>query len=301
MSNFVLLGFCLLAGVFLRAWNRLPKETPAVLNQFIFHISLPALVIAQVRGISPSMDAFRIASVIWGLFLLSSFTFYLLGRFWNWDRKTWGALILTAGLGNTSFIGFPMLEALYGPSVIKMAIFADQMGSFLVLSSLGIVIASYCSAKSLSTKKVVRRILTFPPIYALGLGLLLHFVSLPYWVDDVLVRLGGTLTPLALVSTGFQFKLNTKVLKKHASALTQGLFFKLVFAPWVLVLVYQRLFHWSGEGFRVAILEAAMAPMITAAVIAAEYELNTELANLMVGVGIPLSFITIPIWAHFLV
>jgi predicted permease len=278
----------------------LPKETPAVLNQFIFHISLPALVLVQVRRITPSMESFEIATVIWVLFLLSAVTFYLLGKFWSWDRKTWGALVLTAGLGNTSFVGFPMLEALYGPSVIKLAIFADQMGSFLVLSSLGIAIASYCSAKSLSPKKVMQRIFTFPPIYALGLGFILHFVSLPGWVDDVLLRLGATLTPLALVSTGFQFKLNHQVFKKHSIALTQGLFFKLVFAPAILVLIYQGLFHWSGESFRVAILEAAMAPMITAAVIAAEYDLNTELANLMVGIGIPLSFITVPLWAHLL-
>jgi predicted permease len=52
----------------------------------------------------------------------------------------------------------------------------------------------------------------------------------------------------------------------------------------------------SGLLFKVTVLQAAMAPMITAAIIAQEYELNSDLANLMVGIGIPLSFLTILMW-----
>jgi predicted permease len=38
-----------------------------------------------------------------------------------------GCLILTAGLGNTSF-GFPIIEALYGEEGLKTAILVDQPG-----------------------------------------------------------------------------------------------------------------------------------------------------------------------------
>jgi predicted permease len=47
---------------------------------------------------------------------------------------------------------------------------------------------------------------------------------------------------------------------------------------------------------RVTILESAMAPMIMAAVVADEFDLDRQLANLMVGVGIPLSLVTVPLW-----
>jgi predicted permease len=43
-----------------------------------------------------------------------------------------------------------------------------------------------------------------------------------------------------------------------------------------------------------------MAPMITGSIIAAEYDLDGDLAALMVGVGIPLSFLTLPIWFQLL-
>jgi predicted permease len=43
-----------------------------------------------------------------------------------------------------------------------------------------------------------------------------------------------------------------------------------------------------------------MAPMITAGILAHEYGLDPELGNLMVGIGIPLSLATVPIWAWVL-
>jgi predicted permease len=43
-----------------------------------------------------------------------------------------------------------------------------------------------------------------------------------------------------------------------------------------------------------------MATMITSAVVAAEFNLDTEIANLMVGIGIPISLITVPLWHYFI-
>jgi len=47
---------------------------------------------------------------------------------------------------------------------------------------------------------------------------------------------------------------------------------------------------------RVTILESAMAPMITAAVVCEEMGMDGELAGLLVGLGIPLSLLTVPWW-----
>ena len=47
-------------------------------------------------------------------------------------------------------------------------------------------------------------------------------------------------------------------------------------------------------------MEAAMAPMITAVILASAYGLKPKLAGMMIGVGIPLSFATIAIWYYIL-
>jgi malate permease and related proteins len=46
----------------------------------------------------------------------------------------------------------------------------------------------------------------------------------------------------------------------------------------------------------VTIFEAAMAPQIGAAIVAMEHKLDPQLVTLMVGIGIPLSFLTLPLW-----
>jgi predicted permease len=50
----------------------------------------------------------------------------------------------------------------------------------------------------------------------------------------------------------------------------------------------------------VTVFEAAMGPMIGASIVAIDHELDPPLLTLMVGVGIPLSFLTLPVWWHLL-
>jgi predicted permease len=48
------------------------------------------------------------------------------------------------------------------------------------------------------------------------------------------------------------------------------------------------------------VLEAAMGPMIAATIIAVQHELEPELANTVLSVGILLAFVSVPIWNAFL-
>jgi predicted permease len=43
-----------------------------------------------------------------------------------------------------------------------------------------------------------------------------------------------------------------------------------------------------------------MAPQIGAAIVAVDHDLDPPLVTLMVGLGIPLSFLTLPLWWHIL-
>ena len=90
-------------------------------------------------------------------------------------------------------------------------------------------------------------------------------------------------------------------LNKHKLDMAVGLVFKLIFAPSVLYLFYLIMTRERGLTFDVTIFEAAMPPMITAAIVAAEYNLNKELAAMLVGIGILLSFFTLTGWWMVLV
>ncbi|HCJ51694.1 MAG TPA: transporter, partial [Gallionella sp.] len=109
-----------------------------------------------------------------------------------------------------------------------------------------------------------------------------------------LKRLGDTLAPLALLSVGLQLRLGH--VAEHKRNLALGLGFKLILAPLAIFLLYVPLLGASGQAIQVTLFEAAMPPMITAAIVATEHDLDPPLANLMVAVGLILSFFTLTAW-----
>jgi len=299
MNNYILLAACMLLGVLLHRSGRLPANAAASLNGFVVHISLPALTLAYVHGLKLNADLILPALMAWVMFSLGCGFFWLVGRALRFSRATTGGLMLTGGLANTSFIGLPMIETFYSPQFLGLGILIDQLGSYFVLSTLGILVASlYASGRSVSARAVVRRIALFAPFQAFVLALLLMPLDYPTWLDELLKRLGATLVPIALVSVGYQLQLS--LVQGRALALTVGLLFKLVIAPTLILLLFVRWLAGDGQVLDVTVFEAAMGPMIGASIVAIDHELDPPLVTLMVGLGIPLSFVTLPVWWRLL-
>ena len=83
-------------------------------------------------------------------------------------------------------------------------------------------------------------------------------------------------------------------MRGKTSALAVGLLFKLALGPALILLLFAGVLGSGGQVLRVTVFEAAMAPMIGASIVAMDHELDPPLLTLMVGVGIPLSFLTLP-------
>ena len=298
MANIILLAVCLAAGIGLNKTRRFPAATPAALNGFIIHISLPALAILHIHGMKIDMSLLLTALMAWLVFGVAWVIFGAAGRLLDMDRKRVGALIMVAGLGNTSFVGLPMIEAYFGKQHLGVGIIADQLGSFMVLSTLGILVATLYSAGDVSPRQMARKVFMFPPFQALLLAFLLRPFPFPAWTVTILEKLGATLTPLALVSVGFQLHLGG--IRALLKPLAAGLGYKLLLAPALIWLLYSALLGATGTVTQVTIFEAAMAPMITAGIIAIDHDLEPRLVTLMLGIGIPLSFVTLHLWHLFL-
>jgi predicted permease len=294
MTNLAMLIVCLLAGMLLRAGKRVPDDAHAAVNAFIIHLALPALILGQIHGVRLSADLVWPVLMPWILFALSAAAFAGIASLARLPRATTGALIITAGLANTSFVGLPMIEAFYGTSDLATGILIDQLGSYLVLSTAGITIASLFSSGAASAREVALRIVKFPPLIALLLAFALSPVDYPPFVTGLLHRLGDTLAPLALVSVGLQLRLDQ--LGGNRLPLGLGLGFKLVVGPLLVTLLYVGLLSRDGETTRVTLFESAMGPMIGGAIVAMQYGLNPALITQMVGIGIVLSFVTLPLW-----
>jgi predicted permease len=272
----------------------------AGLNRFIVWVPLPATVLLALHGLHWESSYWVPVSMAWIVFAGSVAFFAAVGRRRGWSSRTVGALVMTAGLGNTSFLGFPLLRALYGESAIPVAVLTDQPGSFLVLSTAGIAAASYFSSSRASAGAVIGRMARFPPLWALAAAALLRPVVFPEAVEGVL-RLGmRSLVPLALISVGGALSLDRARFDRERTPVAAGLLYKLVLAPAAMSLLLLVFLHRRGEAARITLIEAAMGPMITGAIVAEEHGLDAELCSLMVGLGVPICLITVPLWAKLL-
>lgn len=299
MNNLILLAMCLIIGLLLKRVKMLPENAHIALNTIILYVALPAISLLTLPELKWSIELLALCLVGWIIFGVAFVLFPFLGKNFGWDEKVIGCLILTAGLGNTSFVGFPVIEALYGKEALNLAVLVDQPGTFLIVSSLGVWVAAVYSSGQMKKRDLARKVFLFPPFIGFVLGITLGMWG---WKADggvrfLLEKFAALLTPLALIGVGMQ--LQWKEIRDDFKYLVVGLGYKLLVAPLIIFALY-KVAGVPQDIFRVSLLEAGMAPMITGSILAASHGLHSRLASVMVGVGVPLSFLTLSIWYFLL-
>jgi predicted permease len=163
MVNFILIAVCIIAGMLFRRYGTLPGDTHRGINAWIIYMALPAVSFKYLPHIH------------WGLNLLAPVIAPVLVWMGGWcmlklykkfngiNETTAGGLLLTGGLANTSFVGFPLITAYFGEKYIGTAIICDQV-TFFLLATAGIVVAINASKKQkISARMLLKRVFTFPP------------------------------------------------------------------------------------------------------------------------------------------
>lgn len=296
MTNLILIFLCLFLGMVAKRFKIFPANASQTINSFLIYISLPFITLYYMPKIELNASLLYPVLVPWVQILVAFVLFYFLGKSWGWSKSLIGALTLCAGFGNTSFAGLPIISALYGDEGIKTVILVDQPGSFVAISTLGVAIAGFYSKGKSSISQIFVRILKFPPFYAFVVGILLNTfrIIIPTEIDNVFLKIGATIVPLAMFSIGFQLKIQKQ--SKHWKFLWIGLLYKLILSPLLFFVVYMLVLKQRNDMIEISILEAGMAPMVTAVIIASSYGLKPQFSNLLMAIGLPLSFITLGLW-----
>ena len=293
MNDFIIILTYLIAGNLMRR-TKFPKNTGNVLNLFVIYLSLPALILLKIPELQFSRELLIPAVMPWVMLLLSACFILVLSKRFKWERPVTGALLLLVPLGNTSFLGIPMVQSFFGPQAVSYAVLYDQLGSFLALATYGsLIIALYSRAEArLSFFAIGKKIVAFPPFLALVGALMLKGLTYPLILKTFLHSLAETLVPLVMVAVGFQLTL--QVDKGLGLPLCFGLGIKLVLAP-VTALLLCRFLGLRGLPAAVSIFEAGMPPMVSAGALAMLAGFVPPLTAALVGLGIVLSFITLPL------
>lgn len=293
MENFVLIAVFVTMGMLLRHLDAFPPETVRVLNMFALYISLPAVILLKVPQISFSGEMLVPVLVAWGALFISAALVLAAGRIFSWPAPAVGVLLLVVPIGNTSFMGVPIINAFFGEAGLRHLIVYDQFGTMLIFATYGsLILALYGKKGATSLRATVMRAVQFPPSIALAAGLLLLPWAYPPLLTQVLTTTAGTLTPLVMTAIGFQ--LNFRLAPALRGPLCFGLGLKLLLAP-LAALAICRLLGLQGQAVDVSIMEAGMPPMVTAGALAVVAGMDAELSTALVGLGLLLAFGTLPL------
>lgn len=275
-----------------------PGNAAEVLNKVVLYVCLPASVLIYAPRLELGRDVLAVAAVPWLLLAATVALVSLATRALKLRADEHAVLLLCVALGNTSFLGYPLVRALLGEGALPHAVIYDQFGAFLILSTFGLyVLARYGGDAKPTAALIVRRIATFPPFLALVLGLTLMPEAPPAWIAGGLQRLADALLPLVVLAIGLSLQL--KLPRDELKPLAVGLALKLAVMP-LIALGIAPLLGLTAVQHDTVVLESAMPPMITAAALAISHRLAPGLAAAMVGYGILLSLVTLPAWAWIL-
>jgi predicted permease len=303
MSSLLLLVVCAALGI---VTSRLVKGAAGFtlpLNWWVLNIALPALVLEMIAKLEFDLNLWFLLVSQWLVFCGAWAVAATLGQAFHWSRGSIGAVTLTAGIGNTLFIGYPVIETILGREGLPYAVVADQGGAFMAFILGGAVVTAVYGGQQNSTpvgfgRLIWLRLVRFPALYAVLAGVAVGALGgWPADLDAVLLRLGATITPLALFSAGLQFRLNLS--RDQRAPLILGLGWKLVLAP-VLVYLMGAAADIGHLILSVGVLQAGMPAMVSAVILADQQNLDPPLANTMLAVGILLSVVTLTVIAVLL-
>lgn len=295
---FALILAMLALGLLFQRFQVFGADAAETLNRVVLYVCLPAAVLRYAPQLQLGRDLLAVAAVPWLLLLASVALVSLASRWLQLSRERHAVLLLTVALGNTSFLGYPLVRALLGDAALPYAVIFDQFGAFLILSTFGLyVLARFGGDREPTIGEITLRIVRFPPFVALLIGLTLMPVEPPSFVANGLQRLADALLPLAMLAIGLSIQLVLP--REELRPLALGLSLKLVVMP-LLALLIAPLLGMGGLAHDAVVLEAAMPPMITAGALAIAHNLAPRLAAAMVGYGILLSLLTLPVWAGVL-
>lgn len=291
MEQFIFIIALLVIGVLLQKSDA-PADLAKSLNFFVIYVSLPATVLIQVPKIHLDLSALGVILIPWMLLPIVIAMVIMMTR--NHPPHVRAALLLVMPLGNTSFVGIPIVHTLLGEEAIPYVLMYDQFGTFLMLSLYGAAVIARYETGTFHKRLIVKKLLLFPPFIFLIFAL--FFGAMPSSAQPYLQTLASTLVPLALISVGYSMKFGGEV---DYGLFTQSLILKLIIMP---LIAFGILFAMGTEplALKTAVLESGMPSMITAGALAIAAGFAPALSAALVGYGIIISLVTLPIIAYIL-
>jgi len=270
-------------------------EATAYLTKFVFYFALSAMLFQFSANLSLAevWDTRLVVAYLWGTAFVYGIA-TIIGFIRRLDVPTVAIEAQCAAIGNTGFLGVPMLTLLLGPDAIGPVLMVLAV-DLVVFSSLIVILITGARDGQVSLRMfrtIGLGLIKNPMIVAIVLGFAWSGMSIPIPapMNDFLAILGGAATPGALFAIGASLATKSAERMYIAGWLS---FCKLVLHP--LFVAFAALFLFGVDPFKAGVIISAAALPVAGNVyiLAQHYGVAPQRVSAAILVSTALSIVTV--------
>jgi predicted permease len=302
ITQIFILAVVVLIGAIAAKFKVLTQESKDMLSKVIFNISLPLMLFTNFLKLEATprllANSFVVLSVVGFVILFMLLAGWITTRIFRMPLREAAVFKAHSMFGNTIFLGFPLINSLYGAEGLLYATMY-QLVSNLFMWTLGVVVLSH--GNGTSWKKSILKVLNPNTIATLtGLAFFILSIKLPSILIKPLSELGSANTWLSMLYIGAMLAFSNvgDLLRKKSIYLIS--LNRLILVPALLIAIFYFVALISGTNAdslvaSVIILEASMPCMASVVIMAKEFGADDHLAVGNVFISTVLSILTLPV------
>jgi len=294
-SQMAVLFLALVVGYVTGRLKVLPDGADKTLSKLVIHVTMPCTILNSVLAADLTMSRAD-AAVFFALVLLSFLIFFLIGlplaRLLRAPENERGLYACLLAFSNVGFMGFPVVESIFGPQT-TFYVTLYNIPFNLLLFSAGVLLIS-------GDRRRIRPRQIFSTTVIAALLAIVIFVfniSLPGVLTKTISLIGQVTTPLAMIVIGLtlsQIPFGSVFTEKRLYPL---IFTRLLLIPAVVALV-SRLFTSDPDMLGILTVLSAMPTGTVVVMFSLEYGSNDKVASKCIFLSTLFSMATIPVVSY---
>lgn len=307
LTQTAILFILILIGFVIKKLNVISDELVKGLSGFTVNVTLPLMIIASMnKEFSMEMLSNSLLILAAGSlgFIVPIILASVFSKLFHIEEPQKGVYKFLIIFSNTAFMGFPIVNAMYGSEGIFYAAIFNILFNVLVWTlGVEIMIKHQLEGKDKASSTISSTLnkLINPGIFSVIIGFLIFIspIKLPTLIVSPLKLIGDTTTPLAMLLVGAlltEVKLGD-MFKNYKLFIVSAI--RLVILPIVLVLIFSR-FKLPPIVSGIVVILSSMPSAAIATIFAKNYDSDYKLASLGVFITTLLNMFTVPLTLYLI-
>ena len=259
------------------------------LGRVVFYVFSPVLIFDLLiqNQLKMSEAAIVIAFALCFIMVMGILTL-LLGYLFKLERTALVSILITTMFANTGNYGLPLVSFAFGEQALSYA-GVYFVTTTLLFYTLGVFLASL---GHMNFKEAIVGLFRIPTMYAVLLAIMINAwkIEIPIPVSRAVELAADGTIPLMLILLGVQ--LTSLELSGNQRAMRLSVSLRMIIAP-LAALLFAALFGLQSFTRQAGVTQASMPSMVSATVLATEYNLDAKLVTAVVFISTLLSPLTL--------